>query len=112
VTDVRVDISISDPAELTALARWLGSQDGVRVQREAATIEPGHLGIPDLLVLFGGGSTVLGALKMLPDFIRSRRSDIHVEVTVKGERVIIDAKNANKALEALAERVIGSAISV
>lgn len=109
--EVRVEISISDPAELTALARWLGQQDSVRVEREAAAIEPGALGLPDLLVLFGGGSTVLGALKILPDFIRSRRSDVHVEVTVKGERVTIDAKNAGKELQALAGRVVDSAIS-
>lgn len=81
------------------------------MERETAAPEPGTLGLPDLLVLFGGGTTVLGALKILPDFIRSRRSDIHVEVTVKGERVTIDAKNADKELRALAERVIDSAIS-
>jgi hypothetical protein len=110
VDEVRVDISISDPAELAALERRLGQGHGVRVQREATGIEPGSLGLPDLLVLFGGGSTVVGALKMLPDFIRSRRSDVRVEVTVNGEHIVIDAKNADKRLQALAERIADSAI--
>lgn len=90
------------------MSRWL-DRDGVQVAKVAVAPEDGTLGLPDILALVGGGSTVVAALKVLPEYIRSRRPSFRVEATVNGERLILDAKNADEQLTRLAARIIDSA---
>jgi hypothetical protein len=58
-----------------------------------------------LSVLVGSGGAV-AAIRVLPDFIRSRRSGFRIETTVKGQPFVLDATNMDEVLPIL-ERLLG-----
>ncbi len=55
----------------------------------------------DVLTILGGSGALVTAIKILPEFIRSRRSGFHVEVTLKGKTFIVDASNVGDVLPIL-----------
>lgn len=91
----QAQISISDPAELYALRDWLGGLPGIEAHLEPSAPAPGELGGVDLLMVLAESVGVLGvAIRSLPKFIRSRRSDkVIVTVTVGETSVHVEAEN-------------------
>jgi hypothetical protein len=59
-------------------------------------------------MLLASSSVLATAVKVLPDFIRSRRSGFRIEVTVKGDEtsVTFDAQNADQKLIELVARLL------
>ena len=47
----------------------------------------------------------MAAIKILPEFIRSRRSGFRIETTVRGEKFILEATNVQDVLP-LVERLL------
>ncbi|WP_051877232.1 effector-associated constant component EACC1 [Streptomyces natalensis] len=101
----RVELAVSDPSQLAALRDWMSGQPGVDVAVVAGTPGPGELGVLDVLVVLAGSSGVVGAIRTLPDFIRSRRSGIRIETTVDGQPFVLDATNVDEVMPIL-ERLL------
>jgi hypothetical protein len=59
----------------------------------------------DVLTIAASSSALIAAIKILPEFIRSRRSGFHIDVTVKGKSFTIDASNVGDVLPIL-ERLL------
>lgn len=97
--DVRLELS--DHSQLLSLQRVLCAVPTINVERLSAKPEIGHLGIQDILAITGSGAAILAAVKVLPDFLRARRSDLSVKITRKGETVEINAKNASDVMPIL-----------
>ncbi|MEU7640942.1 hypothetical protein AB0C11_33575 [Streptomyces sp. NPDC039016] len=101
----RVELTVSDPSQLAALRDWMSGQPEVDVAAVSGTPGPGELGVLDVLVVLAGSSGVVGAIRTLPDFIRSRRSGIRIEATVDGQPFVLDATNVDEVMPIL-ERLL------
>ena len=81
-------------------------QPDVEVAPEGAGApRPGELGVADVVSVVTGSTGLLAATRTLPDFLRSRRSGISVETTVRGERFTLTATNVEDVLPLL-ERLL------
>lgn len=108
--DGSVELSVSDAAELSSLAQWLERGGRARVEWTSAAPNQGELGITDILTAMGSGGALVAAIGVLPEFIRSRRSSFRIEATVKGERFVLDAENADEQVKRMAERILDSVL--
>ena len=98
----RCEIQISDPGELSSLQRWLSRSPGLTVERAAAAPEPGQQGVWDFLgVLAGGGGVLAIAIKTLPEFIRSRRSDVTITLRTKNRVFTMTSTNVEAVVPAI-----------
>lgn len=100
-----VEISVSEPGEARSLREWLSDAPGVSVETVPGVPGPGEQGVLDSLLMAGGGGALVAALKVLPDFIRSRRSKVSVTATVKGQPFTLEAENVESVMEIL-ERLL------
>ncbi|MCC9308141.1 hypothetical protein LN042_13765 [Kitasatospora sp. RB6PN24] len=99
-----IALTVSDPAELRSLREHLRRVPGAQVLQVPGRPGPGEQGAWDILeVLVGSSSVVAVVIKALPDFVKSRRSDITVTAT-SGERSITISKT-NAADDAWAAEV-------
>ena len=100
-----VQLAVSDQAQLPSLTRWLTDTGRVQVERTAGHPGPGEQGAMDVLTILASSSALIAAIRVLPEFIRSRRSGFHIKVTAKGKSFILDASNAGDLLPIL-ERLL------
>lgn len=107
---VRVELFSSDPAELAGLSRWLEGSGSAQVELTPATPAPGELGAADVLATMGSSGAVVAAIQVLPGFIRSRHPSLRIEATIKGERFVLDAKNADEQVKRMAERIVDTVL--
>ncbi|MDH6118825.1 hypothetical protein [Kitasatospora sp. GAS204B] len=90
-----IALAVSDPAELRSLREHLRRVSGAEVVQLPGRPGPGEQGAWDILEVLAGSSGVLAVvIKALPDFIRSRRSDITVTVTSGERSITINRTNA------------------
>jgi Effector Associated Constant Component 1 len=100
-----IELAVSDQAQLLALHEWLRGQPDVEVMLTAGTPETGEQGALDVLTVLASSSGLVAAIKILPEFIRSRRSGFRIETTVRGERFILQATNVQDLLP-IVERLL------
>jgi|SRR5579862_2582885 len=98
--------SVSDQSQLPSLRDWLRGQQDIKVTVAPGGPRHGEQGGLDVLTLIASSSSLIAAIKILPEFIRSRRSHFRIETTVKGEKLSIDAGNVETVLPIL-EKLLG-----
>ena len=98
---VTIGLAVSDQAQLSSLRDWLRGTPGVAVSVVPGTPGVGEQGALDVLSVVAGSSGLVAAIKVLPEFIRSRRSSFRIETTVRGEKLILDATNVDEVLPIL-----------
>jgi hypothetical protein len=101
----RVEFLVSDYSQIGSLYEWLRSAPGVQVDRIPGSPEPGEMGAVDVLTVLAGSSGVIAAIRVVPEFLRSRRSSISITVTVDSEKFSVTASNVKDVLPIL-ERAI------
>lgn len=101
-----VEISVSDPAEVGSLHKHLSRIPQLDVTQCSAAPRPGELGAWDFLqVTAASGGALVVAIKTIPEFIRSRRTDVSVTLKNGDQEIAITAANADDALR-LVERAL------
>jgi len=100
-----VEVAVSDYAQIGSLQSWLSSSPGVQVLRSPGTAGAGEMGALDVLTVVAGSSGLVAALRMIPEFLRSRRSGLSITVTVKGEKFAVTASNVKDVMPIL-ERLL------
>ena len=81
------ELSVSDYAQLGSLAEYLHlAVPTVHVTRSAGCAGPGEQGALDVLSIVADSSVLVAVIKVLPEFLRSRKPGVTVTVTVKGRR--------------------------
>jgi len=100
-----IEFSVSDYAELGSLQEFLSWVPGVRVSRTAGRLAAGEQGALDVVAVLAGSSGMVAALKMVPEFLRSRRTGLSIRTTVKGEQFILNATNIDEVMPIL-ERLL------
>lgn len=94
-----VEVSVSDPGELRSLREHLRRIPGIEVHQIAGRPAPGEQGAWDALqILAAGGGALAIALRTIPAFVRSRRSDVSVTVTTEAKTVTVTASNVNEVM--------------
>jgi hypothetical protein len=104
--DCEISLSVSDQSQLPSLRDWLLGQGNVEVVLTPATVNAGEQGGLDVLTLIASSSSLIAAIKVLPEFIRSRRSSFRIEVTVRGEKLSLDANNVDAVMPIL-DKLLG-----
>jgi hypothetical protein len=94
----RLEFAVSEQSQLIPLRDWLSAQPDVEVAVTPGTPGPGEQGALDVLTVVAGSSGLVAAIKVLPEFIRSRRSTVRIETTVRDEKFILDATNVEDVL--------------
>jgi hypothetical protein len=93
------ELSVSDYAQLGSLAEYLRlAVPGARVTRSPGRPGRGEQGVLDVLMITADSSVLVAAVKVLPEFLRSRKKGVSVTVTVKGRRLTMTADNAEEVI--------------
>lgn len=80
------ELSVSDYAQLGSLVEYLHlAVPTVQVTRSAGYAGPGEQGALDVLSIAADSSVLVAVVKVLPEFLRSRKPGVTVTVTVKGK---------------------------
>ncbi|MEV8548174.1 hypothetical protein [Streptomyces sp. NPDC051572] len=99
MTRTSAEVFVSDQEAVQALGRWCRMVEGVRVEVLSTPPASGELGFWDHLLVVGGGSGGLVAvLRVLPEFIRSRRSGLTLTVKIDGKEWELEATNVDSVL--------------
>lgn len=93
------EVSVSDPAERRSLREHLRRIPGVAVSQIPGRPGSGEQGAWDVLQLVAASGGVFAvAIKTLPEFIRSRRSDVTITVTSGDRSATVTATNIDDAM--------------
>jgi hypothetical protein len=102
----KIEMTVRDQSQLRGLRGWMRAQRGVEATVTAGTTGTGELGVLDVLsVAAGSGGVLATAIATLPDFIRARRSSFRIEMTIDGQRFILDGTNLDTDLPRILERL-------
>jgi hypothetical protein len=102
----RAELTVSDPSQLRSLEHLLGlAGPSVRVLRAPGSPGPSEQGAVDVLVVLASSSGVVAAIKVLPEFLRSRKASLSITMTVKGKPFSITAANVDEVMPIL-ERLL------
>ncbi|GAA2384091.1 effector-associated constant component EACC1 [Dactylosporangium salmoneum] len=97
----QIELEVSDPAVLRSLRTWLEAEAGVAVTARPQPSRPGEQGAVDILTAVASTTALAAAVRMLPEFIRSRRSKLSVRIKTKGQDVTMTLENSKEVAEIL-----------
>jgi hypothetical protein len=99
---VGAELSVSDQSQLRSLADYLrlGAPDA-RVTRVPGRSGLGEQGTLDVLMILADSSVLVATIKMLPEFLRSRKTSISVTVTVKDKQLTLTAADTDKVMHVI-----------
>ncbi|WP_327713489.1 hypothetical protein OG912_20650 [Streptomyces sp. NBC_00464] len=100
-----VKLAVHPQSELSSLRKWLTLTPGVEVHQEAGTPGSGEQGAFDTLSVVAGSTGLVAAIRVLPQYLRAKRSDVAVTVEVRGKKLTVDAKNVEEIMPIL-ERLL------
>jgi Effector Associated Constant Component 1 len=101
-----ISLAVSDQSQLASLRQWLRETSQVTVRITPGQPGPGEQGALDVLTILASAPTLIAAIKVLPEFVRSRRSGFRIETTVRGKKFVLDATNSPEDLIAVIERLL------
>jgi Effector Associated Constant Component 1 len=102
----RAELTVSDQSQFGALREFLGwAAPGIRVLTIHGRPLRSEQGPADLLALLASSSAVVAAIRILPVYLRSRKSALSITITVAGTSVTLTAANAAELIPVL-ERLL------
>ena len=101
----RIELTISDYAQISSLQNWLSSTPGVQVFRSVDSPTAGEMGALDVVTVVAGSGGLVAAIRVIPEFLRSRRSGLSITASVKGEKFTMTANNVKDVMVIL-ERLL------
>lgn len=94
-----VELSLSDYSEISSLTDFLKlAAPGVKVIRSPGQPGSGEQGALDVLMILADSSVLVTVVKLLPDFLRSRKTSVSVTVRTKGKQLTVTADNATEVM--------------
>jgi hypothetical protein len=92
---------VSDPSQLKFLEMRLRDLPHVEARRESLEPGAGELGGSDYLAVVASSTGLIAAIKILPSFLRARRSDIKITCTIRDQPVVLEISNIDDVLPVL-----------
>ena len=106
MNDVRAELSVSDYSQLGPLEKYLKSAvPDARVSRVPGQPLAGEQGVLDVLAVLGSSGGLVAAIRVLPEFLRSRKTGLSITMTVRGEPFTLTATNVDEVMPIL-ERLL------
>jgi hypothetical protein len=109
--DKRADLAVSDYSQLGALREFLSwAVPGVRVLLNRGRPGRDEQVAPDILALLASTSAMVSAVRILPEFLRSRQAALSITITVRDKSIVLTATNVDDVvpiLERLLEALLG-----
>jgi hypothetical protein len=97
-----IELSISDQSQLRPLQSSLElTVPGLRVARVAGQPRAGEQGALDVITILASSSGLVAAIKVLPEFLKSRRTGLIIKTTVKGHPFTLEATNVDQVMPIL-----------
>lgn len=98
----RTELSVSDQSQARALREFLSrAVPDARVSLAAGMPAASELGALDVIEVLAGSSGLIAAFRMLPEFLRSRRTALSITATVRGELLTFTATNIDEVMPVL-----------
>jgi hypothetical protein len=102
----RLEFAISDQSQFGAFREFLRlAAPDADVQVTTMAPGPGEQGGLDVLVLVASSGGLLAAIRVLPEFLKARRTGISISMKVKGEPFELTASNIDEVMPVL-ERLL------
>jgi hypothetical protein len=102
----RIELMASEPSQLESMQRLLEEAvPGLDATRIAGRPRPGEQGALDVLALVASSSGIVTAIKVLPEFLRSRKTGLSITAMIKGEPFTLTATNIDEVMPLL-ERLL------
>jgi hypothetical protein len=101
----RIELAVSEQKELTSLGKWLATAPGAEVSRVAGRPGAGEQGALDTLTVLGGSGALIAAVRVLPQYLRSRRTGLRITMKFRGEEFTLEATNIDDIMPVL-ERLL------
>jgi hypothetical protein len=103
-----VEVSVSDASQIRPLREWLERIPGLQVRQVAGRPAAHEQGVADALTILASGGGVLAvAIRSIPEFLRSRRTDVTVAVKAGGAEFTLTAATADDAIRVLVKVLDG-----
>ncbi len=94
-----VELSLSDYGQLGSLEEYLRlTAPGVVVTRVPGRPGHGEQGALDVLTALADSTVLVALVKVLPEFLRSRKPGMSVDMKLPGKRLTVTADNAEDVL--------------
>ena len=94
-----VELSLSDYGQLGSLEEYLRlTAPGVVVTRVSGRPGHGEQGALDVLTALADSTVLVALVKVLPEFLRSRKPGMSVDMKLPGKRLTVTADNAEDVL--------------
>jgi hypothetical protein len=104
----RIEVVVSDPSAFRPLREWLTRVPAAEVEQVAGSPRTGEQGTWDVLTILASSSGVLAvAVRSLPEFIRSRRSDLTITVKVDAKELTLKASNLDDVIPVIEKLLDG-----
>ena len=98
----RIELAVSDQSQLGPLQVLLSLAAPVAaVSRIAGQPVAGEQGTLDVLAVLASSSGLVAAIKVLPEFLKSRKTGLAITTTVKGQPFTIVATNVDEVMPIL-----------
>jgi|GEM_PF-3121077 hypothetical protein len=96
------ELRVSDYSQLGSLRDYLRLMaPAAGVTRAAGQPGRGEQGALDVLMILADSSVLLAAVRVLPEFLRSRKTGLSITMTVKGEPLTLTATNIDEVMPIL-----------
>lgn len=98
----RAELTVSDQSQLRPLKeflRWAAPDTDVSLV--AGVPGAGEQGALDVLAILASSSGLLAAVRVLPEFLRSRKTGLSVTMTVKSQPFTLTATNIDEVMPVL-----------
>jgi Effector Associated Constant Component 1 len=97
-----VELSLSHYGQLGSLEDYLRlAAPGVAVTREPGQPGHGEQGALDVLTVLADSTVLVTLIKVLPEFLRSRKPGMSVDMQLAGKRLTLTADNAEDIVPVL-----------
>jgi hypothetical protein len=95
----RVELSLSDFGQLGSLEEYLRlTSPSVVVTRIPGRPGHGEQGALDILTVLADSTVLVALVKVLPEFLRSRKPGMSVDMRLPGKRLTVTADNAEDVM--------------
>jgi hypothetical protein len=94
-----LELAVSDYSQLASLASYLDLVvPDARVTRMAGQPGPGEQGALDVLMVAADSSVLVAAIKVLPEFLRSRKKGLSIAIKLKDRQLTLTSDSADDAM--------------
>jgi hypothetical protein len=99
---ILIELYASDQSQLGSLQSLLSSAvPDAAISRVAGQPAVGEQGSLDILAVLASSSGLVTAVRILPEFLKSRRTALSITTTVKGRPFILKATNIDEVMPVL-----------